>query len=131
MIAAEIILHDQRAERLSYGRYAYGAYSVPGRLYYGLKTSIRFLLVSLVLLCIPGESFFYGVFFFIFVTYYAYVLSRLKTISFHVDGACPSCGEMLRFRLEPDEHLPIWKYCPYCDASFRISEPPEPAPIQG
>lgn len=107
-----VTIRSNKHGREQHGRYCFGRYSIVGRLMYGIKSSMPFILLSTLLLLIPGESFFYALFFLIFVPYQAAVLLRLKIISMYVAGPCPHGGAGHRYILEPNEHLPVWKYCP-------------------
>lgn len=37
-----------------------------------------------------------------------------------VVGACPSCKQNTKLLLQPADRLPMWKYCPKCNAPIQI-----------
>jgi hypothetical protein len=39
----------------------------------------------------------------------------------HVTGACPACNAEVKVRLESDDVLPKWSYCPACNVPLQIS----------
>lgn len=115
-----VILRHNGGDAERAGVYHYTSYDIPGRLLLSLRESAKFLLPGLVLVLIPGEILFYGLFFLVIVPYEIYVCLRLRVVSRAVTGACPSCGDDVRIELERDEYPVLWKYCPACGAALRI-----------
>jgi len=44
-----------------------------------------------------------------------------------VTGHCPNNGEEITLKLDPSDHLPMWTYCPVCNASLQLLERPSAA----
>src|SRR3569623_958855 len=44
-----------------------------------------------------------------------------------VTGHCPNNGEEITLKLDPSDHLPMWTYCPGCNASLQLLERPSAA----
>ena len=47
---------------------------------------------------------------------------RVTEVPDHVSGLCPSGKEEFNLRLEASDHLPMWSYCPVCNASLQLLE---------
>lgn len=46
---------------------------------------------------------------------------RMQEASSALNGKCAACGKEFTLALEPDEHGPLWKYCPHCQASLHVT----------
>lgn len=40
----------------------------------------------------------------------------------HISGQCPAGKEDFTLPLETSDHLPMWRYCPICNASLQVLE---------
>ena len=40
----------------------------------------------------------------------------------HVKGECPKCGEAITIELDAKDKLPLWSYCPKCQAYVHIDK---------
>jgi hypothetical protein len=47
---------------------------------------------------------------------------RITEVPDHVSGLCPSGKEEFTLALESSDHLPMWSYCPVCNASLQLLE---------
>lgn len=54
----------------------------------------------------------------------AYVRYRVLSRNTHVTGSCPVNKHGITMRLEPNEALPLWKYCPVCQAPLQLIQAP-------
>ena len=45
---------------------------------------------------------------------------RVTEVPDHVSGLCPSGKEEFTLTLEASDHLPMWSYCPVCNASLQL-----------
>lgn len=45
----------------------------------------------------------------------------------HATGSCPSCSEDVEIKLEADDELPKWTYCPRCNAPLQLTLADSPA----
>lgn len=43
----------------------------------------------------------------------------------HVSGDCPGCKEKITIKLEANDELPKWSYCPACNTPLQITLPTE------
>jgi hypothetical protein len=39
-----------------------------------------------------------------------------------VSGDCPTCKKTIRIKLEANDELPKWAYCPDCNAPLHITQ---------
>ncbi len=46
---------------------------------------------------------------------------RTQEASSALNGVCAACGEDFTLALEPNEHAPLWKYCPHCQAALHVT----------
>lgn len=44
----------------------------------------------------------------------------------HATGRCPGCDTEVKIKLEPNDELPKWTYCPACNEPLQIAEPDHP-----
>lgn len=48
--------------------------------------------------------------------------SRYRSLSTanDVSGVCPSCRKDITLKIQPEDSLPIWTYCPVCGAPLHL-----------
>lgn len=39
----------------------------------------------------------------------------------HIDGDCPVCQTTVKIKTEAQQTLPLWTYCPHCNAPLQIT----------
>ncbi len=52
--------------------------------------------------------------------YFAYKRYKLVRSMEAVEGDCPRCQKSVRIKLETDDVLPKWTYCPACNGSVQL-----------
>jgi len=50
----------------------------------------------------------------------AYLRYQVLSRNTHISGSCPANKHTITMSLEPNEALPLWKYCPACQAPLQI-----------
>lgn len=55
---------------------------------------------------------------------WAFVRYRVTSALEQVTGRCPTNGEEITLKLDASDHLPMWTYCPVCNASLQLLERP-------
>ena len=45
---------------------------------------------------------------------------QVRQVRNHVTGECPVCKETVEIKLEANDELPKWSYCPACTAPLQI-----------
>jgi len=118
----QVIIRNDALGRENSGSYFYIVHTLPGRMIFGLKQAAPLLLISMILMLIPGENLFYAFFLLLFVPYQIFSLLRLRFVSVSICGRCPACCNDITLALEPPERLVLWKYCPACNAPLKIIE---------
>ena len=63
------------------------------------------------------------------VFYFAYKRYQLVRSMESVGGACPRCKSEITIRLEADDKLPKWTYCPACNGSVQLVQASAAAPV--
>ena len=51
----------------------------------------------------------------------AYLRYQVLSRNTHINGSCPVNKHAITMRLESSETLPLWKYCPLCQAPLHIT----------
>lgn len=102
------------------GWYDYRRYSFVGRVYRASRKMLKLILIGVPFIFIPGEMYFYLTFLLVYLPYSFYRDSNLSVASESVTGDCPSCRNAIDIRLQEDDRLPFWKYCPLCEAALKI-----------
>ncbi len=46
---------------------------------------------------------------------------RTQEASSALNGECAMCGKDFTLALEQNEHAPLWKYCPHCQAALHVT----------
>ncbi len=121
-VQKQVIIRDDALGQESSGIYYYVVHTLFGRIIFSLKQAGPFLLISMVLMLIPGENIFYAFLLMLFVPYQVFSSLRLQFVSISICGQCPVCRNDITLMLEPTERLVLWKYCPICDAPLKITQ---------
>jgi hypothetical protein len=53
----------------------------------------------------------------------AYARYNVPRGSEKLTGRCPVCNREITIALEPKESVPMWKYCPLCNAPLHVMQP--------
>lgn len=60
--------------------------------------------------------------FFIAGPFVAYRYFNIGQVAKKITGSCPACRQSVELGLEASDQLPMWRYCPQCNASLYIDE---------
>jgi len=67
--------------------------------------------------------------FFLGTPFFAYKRYRLIRSMESVEGTCPRCSQTVTIKLETDDKLPKWTYCPACSGSVQLVQASAAAPV--
>jgi len=87
------------------------------------KMAGLFILLAFVTLFIPLAHFILVPSFLIAAVVVPRLIYKIREASERVQGVCPSCGKEVSIKLDANDRLPLWRYCPDCDNSLQLLMP--------
>lgn len=116
-----VLLEGGEGERQA-GHLEIECFSTRERMLRALKILMVCWLIAGVTVFIPIAHFFLVPGFLIGGPIAAYMRYKSAELPLGIEGVCPVCVEQIKMSVEASESLPMWKYCPACNASIKVQE---------